>query len=87
MNIHNIASLAEQLQILGFEIASSSLLKRICFKPVSFIISQKVDKGKDQLRFHLFFERESGQSSYDLNVLRCNSSEGDGFIRYTDKWD
>jgi hypothetical protein len=66
MNIENIASLSEKVQSLGFINISSSLLKRICFKPASFIICQRIDKGKDQLRFHLFFERESGQSSYDL---------------------
>ncbi len=66
MNIHNIASLAEQLQTLGFEIASSSLLKSRCLKPPRFIISQKVDKRRDQLRLHLVFERESSEQSFPL---------------------
>ncbi len=66
MNIQNIASLAEQLQSLGYENARSGLLKRICFKPESFFISQRTEKGKDQLRFHLFFEKENNQNSYAL---------------------
>lgn len=66
MNIQNIVSLAEQLQSLGFENTNSSLLKRICFRPESFAIFQRIEKGKDQLRFHLFFERWSSQDSYAL---------------------
>jgi len=31
MNIQNIAALAEQLQLLGFENTVHSILKRICF--------------------------------------------------------
>ena len=66
MNIQNIAALGEQLQSLGFENAGYSLLKRICFKPVSFFLSHKVEKGKDQLSFNLFFEKESKQNVYVL---------------------
>jgi len=66
MNIQNIAALGEQLQSLGFENAGYSLLKRICFKPVSFFLSHKVEKGKDQLSFNLFFEKESTQNVYVL---------------------
>ncbi len=66
MNIQNIVSLAEQLQSLGFDNTSSSLLKRICFRPAKFIISQRVEKVKEQLRFHLFFEKGSKQNSYAL---------------------
>jgi hypothetical protein len=66
MNIQNIASLAEQLQSLGFENISSSLLKKICFRPYSFSISQIVEKGKEQLRFDLFFEKDNKQNSYVL---------------------
>lgn len=66
MNIQNIVSLSEQLQSLGFEHTSSSLLKRACFRPESFIISQRVEKEKEQLRFHLFFEKDSKLNSYAL---------------------
>lgn len=66
MNIQNISALAEQLQSLGFENAGYSLLKRICFKPGSFLLSQKIEKGKDQLNFQLFFEKDSKQSDYVL---------------------
>ena len=66
MNIQNISALAEQLQSLGFESAGYVLLKRICFKPDSFLISQKIEKGKDKLTFQLFFERDSRQNVYSL---------------------
>jgi hypothetical protein len=66
MNIQNITALAEQLQSLGFENAGYWLLKRICFKPDSFLISQKIEKGKDKLTFQLFFERDNKQNVYSL---------------------
>ena len=66
MNIENISALMGQLQSLGFEHAGYSLLKRISFKPENFILSQKVDKGKDKLIFQLFFEKNSKQNSYAL---------------------
>jgi hypothetical protein len=66
MNIENITSLAAQLQSLGFENTSSTLLKRICFRPEIFILSQKIAKGRDQFVFNLFFERDSRESFYTL---------------------
>jgi len=51
---------------LGFIDLSSSLLKRICFKPQSFVICQRIEKAKDQLGIHLFFERENSQNTYVL---------------------
>ena len=66
MNIQNIASLAEQINSLGFENAGYSILKRICFKPESFVIPQKMVKGKEQLIFHLCFEKESKKETYIL---------------------
>lgn len=66
MNIQNIAALGEQLQSLGFENAGSALLKRICFMPDNFILSQRMEKGKDYLNFHLFFEKYSQQNAYVL---------------------
>ncbi len=66
MNIQNISALAEQLQSLGFDNAGYSILKRICFKPDSFMLSQKMVKGKDQLRFHLYFEKENKMETYVL---------------------
>ncbi|MEO5943388.1 MAG: hypothetical protein ABIP30_01220 [Ferruginibacter sp.] len=66
MNIQNITALAEQLQLLGFENAGYLILKRICFKPHSFMISQKMVKIKDQLRFHLYFEKDGKNEIYSL---------------------
>ncbi|MEP7231920.1 MAG: hypothetical protein ABI691_16780 [Ginsengibacter sp.] len=66
MNIQNISALAEQLQSLGFENMGYSILKRICFKPDSFMLSQKMVKVKDQLSFHLYFEKEKKMETYVL---------------------
>lgn len=66
MNIQNISELAEHLQSIGFENAGYLLLKRICFKPDSFSLLQKVEKGKDQLSFRLFFEKDGKQNVYVL---------------------
>jgi hypothetical protein len=66
MNMENISALAEQLQALGFEDAGYSLLKRICFKPEKFILSQKLEKNNEQISFQLFFEKNEKQDSYAL---------------------
>lgn len=66
MNIENISALMEQLQTLGFDNAGYSLLKRISFKPESFILSQKIEKPKDKLSFQLFFEKEVSKGIYVL---------------------
>ena len=67
MNIENISALTGQLQSLGFENAGYSLLKRISFKPESFILSQKTERAKDKLSFQLFFEKEIKQDTYVLS--------------------
>ena len=66
MNIQNITALAEQLQLFGFENTGYSLLKRICFKPDNFSLSQKMTKGKDQVSFNLYFEKDSKKETYAL---------------------
>jgi len=66
MNIQNISALTEQLQSLGFENAGYSLLKRICFTPGNFVISQRVEKGNGQIAFELFFKRTDKQDGYVL---------------------
>ena len=66
MNIQNVASLAEQLQAMGFDNSGYFLIKRICFKPVSFFLIHKIEKGKDQLSFQFFFEKDNKQNSYVL---------------------
>lgn len=67
MNIENISALMEQLQSLGLENAGYSLLKRISFKPENFILTQKMEKGKDKLTFQLFFEKDVKQGAYVLS--------------------
>ena len=66
MNIENISALAAQLQSLGFENQSSALLKRICFRPDNFILTQKIMKSGDQFLFHLLIEKDSLKNSYSL---------------------
>ena len=56
-----------QLQSLGFENVGYLLLKRISFKPENFILSQKIEKAKDKLRFQLFFEKDVKQGIYVLS--------------------
>lgn len=64
--MENISALAEQLEVLGFEGAGYLLLKRICFKLEKFSFSQKVEKGNEQISFHLFFERNDKKDIYSL---------------------
>lgn len=64
MNIDNIAALAAQLQSLGFQNFSTALLKRICFRPESFMLTQKLLKSGDQFSFHLFFEGDVHKAIY-----------------------
>ena len=64
--MENISALAEQLQALGFGNTGYSLLKRICFKPEKFILSQKLEKNNEQISFQLFFERNGKQDNYAL---------------------
>ena len=66
MNIENISALLAQLQLLGFENAGYSLLKRISFKPDNFVLSQQIENAKDKLSFQLFFEKDV---THDIYVL------------------
>lgn len=66
MNIQNILALAGQLQSLGFENAGYLLLKRICFKPDSFLFSQTIKKGNDNLSCQFYCERDQSQDMYVL---------------------
>ena len=66
MNIENISALMGQLKLLGFENTGYPLLKRISFRPDHFIFSQSMEKAKDKLSFHLFFERHVRQDVYIL---------------------
>ena len=66
MDIKNISALAGQLQSLEFENAGYALLKRICFKPDNFLIVRRIEKGRDQLSFQLYFEKSSKPNGYVL---------------------
>ena len=84
MNIENISALAEHLLALGFEDAGISLIKRICFNPQSFYITQKIEKANEQISFQLFFERKGKQDVYALMhydaILQKEISFGDAAI-------
>lgn len=80
MNIQNITALEEQLQLLGFDNLGSLLLKRICFKPLSFDLSQRVAKGNDKLEVRLYFEKgKNGEvymlKYYDITLLQESDFE------------
>lgn len=66
MNIENVSALSNQLKALGFDDLGYPLLKRICFKLDSFFITQKVERGKDQLTFEIYFERKDNNEGYVL---------------------
>ncbi|MBS4066683.1 MAG: hypothetical protein KGZ74_19125 [Chitinophagaceae bacterium] len=66
MNIQNVAALAHQLQVLGFQDTGSLLLKRICFRPNNFFLLQRINKEKEMLLFSIFFERLQKTDNYEL---------------------
>ena len=66
MDIQSISVLAEKLEKIGFSNMSCSLLKKICFKPVQFFVTRRVQKGTDQLTFILSFAKVKDQGEYDL---------------------
>lgn len=66
MNIQGISALAAQLNSLGFGDWSYPLLKRISFRPQSFSLVYKTEKGKDRLSFEIFFEKRVQDDIYAL---------------------
>ncbi len=66
MNIANINALMGLMQSLGLQQASKHLLRKIVFKPESFTLQHKMEKDKELLSFHLYFERDSNLNAYNL---------------------
>ena len=66
MNIENILALADQLEKLGFNDLSYSLLKRICFQPENFGLSQRIEIANTRFSFHLAFAKEFEKDIYVL---------------------
>ncbi len=66
MNIENIAALAAQLQSLGFDDPGLGLLRRICFRPGSFILTQSIQKGGAEFVFHIKVEKDHSHDTYHL---------------------
>jgi hypothetical protein len=64
MNIENISALTNQLRVLGFGDLGYPLLKRTCFKLNNFSITQKIEKGKDQLNFEIYFEKKCSSEEH-----------------------
>jgi len=88
MNIENISALAEQLLVLGFDDAGNSLVKRICFNQLHFEITQKIEKGNEEISLQLYFERKGKQDVYVLMyydaILQKEVSFGDATINGID---
>lgn len=66
MNIKNISALGVKLQAIGVENGTSALLKRICFRPEQFSLERRLNKGKDAINIHLFFQKSAGSEEYNL---------------------
>ena len=66
MNIQNISALVKQLQLLGLEDVSYPLLKRIAFKPDSFFLSKKIERGNDLVSLQIFFQKKRNEDVYEL---------------------
>lgn len=78
MNIQNVAELANQLQVLGFQDTGSLLLKRICFNPENFYLQLRVNKDKVFMQFSLYFERLQKNDSYILRYYDVTLQKENG---------
>ncbi len=74
MNTKNIASLVGMLSRAGFDQSiGHRLLQQVCFKPVSFTLTEKIRKGKDCLTCHLSFQRKTDEyvcEFYDASFIK-----------------
>ena len=59
MNIQNILTLSDQLKAIGFDNMESALIKRVCFIPKNFTISEKIAKENELIIFNLYFEQDN----------------------------
>jgi hypothetical protein len=64
MNIENITSLSGQLEKAGFANMSYPILKHACFKPLQFLLVQKVEKNSLDFCFTICIEKEKANDSY-----------------------
>lgn len=75
MKIQNIAALTDMLIATGFdEGIGKKLLQHVCFKPVDFVLTEKLIKGKDILTCSIFFERKGEEYSctyYDASFFKA----------------
>jgi len=78
MDIQNIVTLEKQLQALGFQDRGNLLLKRICFKPDSFCLLQRVNKEKEVMLFNLYFERLQKSDTYVLQYYDVTLQKENG---------
>jgi hypothetical protein len=78
MDIQNIITLEKQLQSLGFHDRGSLLLKRICFKPDSFCLLQRINKENEVMLFNLYFERLQKSDTYVLQYYDVTLQKKNG---------
>lgn len=74
MNSKNISSLAEMLVGIGFDSSiGQRLVQHICFKPSSFILTERLSRGNDLLTCTIFLERKADNYMchyYDVSLFR-----------------
>lgn len=66
MNVQNITVMASQLKAIGFDNMGYPLLKRICFAPANFIITEKLSKVPENISFNFYFEKAGSSETYNL---------------------
>ena len=75
MNLENIVALAEMLVVTGFEQnVAKKLLRQICFRPASFVLSERFVKEGGWLRCNIYLEKEGelyGCRYYDASFLKA----------------
>lgn len=74
MNTKNITALAGMLARTGFDAGIGyRLLQQVCFRPATFFLTEKIQKGNDVLTCNLFFENKSNEYTclyYDAAISK-----------------
>lgn len=77
MNTENIVGLSEQLKSMGFLNVAHALAKRICFRPQTFSLLQRVERGEYSLTFQLSFGCKDQSDHYVLEFYDAILQHGD----------
>lgn len=67
MDKKNVVELEKIIGEIGFTDSIRSLVRRICFRPDQFTLTEVLHKGEDKVIFDLNFERVRGDGYYVLN--------------------